>query len=172
MTADEIASIVAEHEMQRIELKESFDAECVETACAFANAHGGLIFIGVTYPTRTVESVAKLGLEPYHFGLEKTKDAAFVASSSVENGTDKIGMKTGMKTGMKITDAILNMIKEDPSVSIDRLALVTERARSSVQEAIGRLKIAGVIRRVGPDKGGHWEIVEKSSSNGGRDIGS
>ncbi len=27
----------------------------------------------VTYPTRTVESVAKLGLEPYHFGLGKTK---------------------------------------------------------------------------------------------------
>ena len=48
MTAGEIESIISKHEMQRIELKESFDAECIETACAFANAHGGLIFIGVT----------------------------------------------------------------------------------------------------------------------------
>ena len=47
MTAEEVESIIAKHEMQRIELKESFDAECIETACAFANAHGGLIFIGV-----------------------------------------------------------------------------------------------------------------------------
>ena len=44
MTADEIESIIAKYEMQRIELKESFDAECIETACAFANAHGGCIF--------------------------------------------------------------------------------------------------------------------------------
>ena len=77
-----------------------------------------------------------------------------------------------MKTSMKTTDAILDMIKDDQSVSIDMLAQATGRARSSIQEAIARLKTAGVIRRVGPDKGGHWEIVKQSSSNGGNDISS
>ena len=33
--------------MQQLELKESFGAEAIETACAFANAHGGFIVIGV-----------------------------------------------------------------------------------------------------------------------------
>ena len=32
--------------MQQLELKESFGAEAIETACAFANAHGGFIVIG------------------------------------------------------------------------------------------------------------------------------
>ena len=33
--------------MQRLELKESFGVECIETACAFTNAQGGFIVIGV-----------------------------------------------------------------------------------------------------------------------------
>lgn len=37
MNAEELEKIVARHEMQCLELKESFNAECIETACAFAN---------------------------------------------------------------------------------------------------------------------------------------
>jgi len=47
MTAEELEKIVARHEMQCLELKESFNVECVETACAFTNAQGGFIVIGV-----------------------------------------------------------------------------------------------------------------------------
>ena len=47
MTKDELESVVRKHEMQRLELKESFGVECIETACAFANAAGGFIVIGV-----------------------------------------------------------------------------------------------------------------------------
>ena len=36
--------------MQQLELKESFGAEAIETACAFANAHEGFIVIGVDDP--------------------------------------------------------------------------------------------------------------------------
>lgn len=47
MTIGELEIIVSKHEMQRLELKESFGAECIESACAFANAGGGFIVIGV-----------------------------------------------------------------------------------------------------------------------------
>ena len=47
MTSEELENIVRKHEMQRLELKESFNTECIETACAFANAGGGFIFIGI-----------------------------------------------------------------------------------------------------------------------------
>lgn len=33
--------------------------------------------------------------------------------------------------------------------------------RRAVAKHIKKLQEQGVIRRVGPDKGGHWEIVEK-----------
>ena len=35
MNAEEVEKIVARHEMQWLELKEFFNAECIETACAF-----------------------------------------------------------------------------------------------------------------------------------------
>ena len=47
MTTEELEKIVTRHEMQSLELKESFGVECIETACAFANAHGGHLVIGV-----------------------------------------------------------------------------------------------------------------------------
>lgn len=47
MTTIELQNIVARHEMQCLELKESFNVESIETACAFANANGGYIVIGV-----------------------------------------------------------------------------------------------------------------------------
>lgn len=35
MTEEELEKIVARREMQCLELKESFNAECIETVCAF-----------------------------------------------------------------------------------------------------------------------------------------
>ena len=31
--------------------------------------------------------------------------------------------------------------------------------RSTVARAIAKLKATGVLRRIGPDKGGYWEII-------------
>jgi predicted HTH transcriptional regulator len=36
----------------------------------------------------------------------------------------------------------------------------TQLAQRTVEKAIATLKKDGVLKRVGPDKGGHWEIVE------------
>ncbi len=47
MTSEELDLVVSRHEMQRLELKESLGAEAIETGCAFANAGGGIIVIGV-----------------------------------------------------------------------------------------------------------------------------
>ena len=33
---------------------------------------------------------------------------------------------------------------------------------SAIQKHIERLKDAQRLRRVGPDKGGHWEVIEKA----------
>ena len=43
MTTEELEKIVTRHEMQCLEVKESFNVECIETACAFS-LHEGRIF--------------------------------------------------------------------------------------------------------------------------------
>ena len=35
-------------------------------------------------------------------------------------------------------------------------------SRSAIQKHIERLKDAQRLRRIGPDKGGHWEVIEKA----------
>ena len=91
-----------------------------------------------------------------------------VESSSVGLDTEiatevnggKTGMKTGMTAGMKTADAIVALIAENPTISHDSLAEKLGRARSTIIEQIAKLKANGRIRRVGPDKGGHWEVID------------
>ena len=47
MTEKELELLIKEREMQRIEFKASFGIEAIETACAFANAAGGYIILGL-----------------------------------------------------------------------------------------------------------------------------
>ena len=64
-----------------------------------------------------------------------------------------------MKSFLKSSLKIVAMIKEDPSVTTDEMARLTGLARRSVTKQLAKLKQDGHIRRVGPAKGGHWEVV-------------
>ena len=71
----------------------------------------------------------------------------------------KTPQKTTQKilTGLegKVLDAIIN----DPSVSRNGIALVLSISPDTVKEYLERLKQKGVIKRIGPARGGHWEVV-------------
>ena len=72
-------------------------------------------------------------------------------------------MKSGMKgdvSGMKTADAIIALMRADSQITHDILAARLGKARNSIIKQIAKLKKNGLIRRVGPDKGGHWEVIE------------
>lgn len=76
--------------------------------------------------------------------------------------SDSIGQETSQKIGQKIgqkAEAILALIVADPTVSRAILAQLTGLAPSTIQTYIEKLKTAHIIRRVGPDKGGYWEVI-------------
>ena len=84
------------------------------------------------------------------------------AQDSVLKGGMKGGMKSGMKgdvSGMKTADAIIALMRADSQITHDILAARLGKARNSIIKQIAKLKKNGLIRRVGPDKGGHWEVV-------------
>lgn len=103
--------------------------------------------------TRTFMTV----ILPIHeaFRAETVKKVSGSTEKSVEKSTEKTTEKTGMKT----VDAIIALISENPSITHDDLSKRLGRARSTVIEQISKLKALGRLRRVGPDKGGHWEVV-------------
>ena len=63
------------------------------------------------------------------------------------------------KTTQKTTQKILAAISDDPRITRQGLSALIGITPDGVKKALEGLKLAGLIRRVGPDKGGHWEVV-------------
>lgn len=47
-----------------------------------------------------------------------------------------------------------------------KVSLLLSLTRRGVEEQIKSLKAKGIIRRVGPDKGRHWEVLEQKEKGG------
>ncbi len=55
---------------------------------------------------------------------------------------------------------ILESIRRDNKITMEQLAVLTQKSRRTVTRAIKQLKEKGMICRVGSDKSGHWQILE------------
>ena len=59
-----------------------------------------------------------------------------------------------------ISDSVLYTISENNSITTKKLAEQYSMSMRQMQRIIAQLKDDNRIKRVGPDKGGHWEIIE------------
>ena len=72
-------------------------------------------------------------------------------------------VKTVEKTVEKTTrtvEKILKILSNTPSITVREMSEIFGLSRRGVEEQIKSLKQKGVIRRIGPDKGGHWEVTK------------
>jgi predicted HTH transcriptional regulator len=54
---------------------------------------------------------------------------------------------------------VIELIKQDPYISYDKLVELTGRSRATIKRMIKRLKQEGYIAREGSDKNGFWKII-------------
>ena len=73
--------------------------------------------------------------------------------------TKKTTRKTTKKTNVNSRVKILSVMKSMPDVTLAELANATGLSVDGVRWNIRQLKDENLVRRVGPDKGGHWEVV-------------
>ena len=71
-----------------------------------------------------------------------------------ENIVDSIVEKLSTMRGR-----IVKIVWKNPYASAQSISEVVGIAPRNVQEHLRKLQTQGIIRRIGPDKGGHWEIV-------------
>jgi len=69
--------------------------------------------------------------------------------------------KVVRKSGQKRWSEVLELIRENPAVSRKELSEKLSINPSAVQKHIEKLKSDGFIKRIGGDRGGHWEILKK-----------
>lgn len=67
--------------------------------------------------------------------------------------------KTGEKTGEKTREKILRLLRENPKITTTEIAAKSGVSVKAIEWNIVRLKKENCIKRVGPDKGGHWEVI-------------
>ena len=60
----------------------------------------------------------------------------------------------------KVRDRILQILQKDNTLSVADIAdILFDITPSGVQYHINQMKKQGILRRIGPDKGGHWEVI-------------
>ena len=69
-------------------------------------------------------------------------------------------VESSQKSSRKSSLKIIVLIQSDPTITIARLAQDVGISDRAVKKQLERLRAENRIRRVGPDKGGHWEVIQ------------
>ena len=76
-------------------------------------------------------------------------------------GSQKRVVRKGLseKGCQKTSDKLVSLLKDRPALTQEGMAKAIGISRQAIQKHLANLKSAGRLRRVGPDKGGHWEVI-------------
>jgi ATP-dependent DNA helicase RecG len=90
----------------------------------------------------------------------------FRVSVGLLAGNKETALETALETAPETApentrDRIVLLLKENPRLTKQDLMHVLQKASGTIKEHIRILKKEGRIKRVGPDKGGYWEVVDK-----------
>ncbi len=68
------------------------------------------------------------------------------------------GLAGGQKSRVKSRVKVIEIIIQNPSVTIPEIAASLDMSIPGIEKIIRSLKEQKRLRRIGPDKGGHWEV--------------
>ena len=93
---------------------------------------------------------------PIHDGCDQSSEIAPKSSEKKSKSSEK--STTGSE---KSSEKILNLIKNKPTISAAEIAMEIDLSARGVEKQIRKLRETGIIKRIGADRGGYWEITTK-----------
>ena len=113
-----------------------------------------------------IEKITKgwtsMGYSKPVFQDDKPVNMFEVIFSLVKESEKKVTDKVTDKVTERVTDnqrKILDSVKENPNITAPELAKILAISERKTKENIKRLKEKLLLKRIGPDKGGHWEVM-------------
>ena len=93
------------------------------------------------------------------------RDGAVVVTFELLRNTtgetpQKTPQETPQETPQKLPETILHLLRGQPELSSAQIAPLLGKSESAVKRAIRKLRESGRLTRVGPDKGGRWNVLE------------
>ena len=80
--------------------------------------------------------------------------------SRQDQGIQKSSEESSEKGSEKSSEKVVSAIKKNSTISAQELAKMLGISSRAVEKHLSILKEKGVIKRLGPDKGGHWEVSD------------
>lgn len=104
-----------------------------------------------------------IGSEKIGTGSEKNGLGSEESSEENTGSSEEIGASSeeSSEKPQDLIQAILGAIKVDAKVTAAEIAMQLGVSSRAVEKRIRTLRENGVIRRVGPNKGGSWEIISE-----------
>jgi len=79
----------------------------------------------------------------------------------VEDTTQKKVVEKVVEKLTPTRQRIISHMQQNKTISAKELSGIVGISQRKIQENISWLKEKGLIKRIGPDKGGYWEVVKK-----------
>lgn len=76
------------------------------------------------------------------------------------NNFSIVSNKVSNKVTNKTEDLMLDLIRDNPNITISQFAIKTNLSESGVKKNLRNLKDENLIRRVGSNKNGYWKIID------------
>jgi ATP-dependent DNA helicase RecG len=112
---------------------------------------GDVDFYKITFPlVKTTEASKKTG-----------KMAGEKVGEEVVRMGGQISGQNGWSELTERQTMILQLIIEKPTVSRKELSVELKINESAIQKHLENLKKKGLLRRIGADRGGYWEVADK-----------
>ncbi len=99
--------------------------------------------------------ISKAGLPPIKFEFDNFFTVTFKRPKMIPQKIENVP-----KNVPKIQRIIIVEMKKNNKITYDELAKIIGKNRRTILRHISVLKEMGIIKRIGPAKGGHWEVVE------------
>jgi ATP-dependent DNA helicase RecG len=74
------------------------------------------------------------------------------------------------KDSQKSSRKIIEMVGQNSGVTIEDLANSIGISPGAIKKNIQKLNKKGILKRVGPDKGGHWEVVNQGKNGANLEV--
>ena len=86
-----------------------------------------------------------------------------VAAQTVTHTPANVGVNVGLSVGVNIgvTDQILALLAQEPRLSAKEVASLLNKNTRTIERYLKAMREQGRIQRVGSDKAGHWQIIER-----------
>lgn len=147
-----------------IRLTAKNNPEAVELMTKMAKDGDGASEKDVVENTENVGVNGQMSEKTPENGVENPKNVGVNPETVGTNEKPSVQTPETVGTNLKTSVQILQLLEQAPTLTAQDLADKTKLSKRNIERHLQELKAQGRLKRIGPNKGGHWEVLTKGTN--------